>query len=436
MLLLTRCKKMKQDILFNILIILFCVMLIIIQPKKKSRFIGIIQLQNYIWLVGFLIYLFRVVKYYPLNDNVYYCSFLYLLFCNIGSMIRPDFLKIGSIRERNQSGFIDDYQQDNRERSREFKCIVASFFCWILSIPILRKSIPILIQYGSDQGLNALRYRTYGEHTIFSTPEMLLITYMIRPIFTVTIIYFAQQIAQKRITMRIAFIAIMNALWLIIATAGRALIVSMIIYIVLAIVAINGSNILQLIKRYKKYIIPGFVLLIVFVQIISKRVNKHGFIEEGIIYFFSGLSYFSTMLNQESAEAFCLFGKGMFSFIIDPVVLVLKFFGVSSFSGGSQYLSTLANTILPIGENLTTNATASTLLTFYSDFGIIGAAVGGLLIGRIAVHVENRVEQDFCPISFGRYLFVVSGIVITFQNYPFVGSVAMMTWIFLGILLK
>lgn len=427
---------MKQDILFNILIILFCMLLIFIQSKKKSGFIGIIQLQNYIWLVGFLIYLFRVVKYYPLNDTVYYCSFLYLLFCNIAGLIRPKYLRIGSIQVSNLSCSIDEYQQENRDRLREFKCIVASLLCWIISIPILKKSIPILIQYGSDQGLNALRYRTYGEFTIFSTPEMVLITYIIRPIFTVTIIYFAQQIAQKKITKSIAFIAIMDALWLIIATAGRALIVSMIIYIALATVAINGSNILRLIKQYKKYIIPAFVLLIVFIQIISKRVNKRSFIEEGIIYFFSGLSYFSTMLNQGIAEAFSLFGKGMLSFLIDPVVLGLKIFGVSSFSGGSQYLSTLANAILPIGENLTTNATASTLLTFYSDFGIIGAAVGGILIGRLAVHVESRLEQDFCPVSFGRYLFVISGIVVTFQNYPFVGSVAMMTWIFLGILLK
>ena len=57
--------------------------------------------------------------------------------------------------------------------------------------------------------------------------------------------------------------------------------------------------------------------MVIIVEIISKRVNRDsGLIEEGIIYFFSGLPYFSTMIEQGIAEPYVLLGKGTFSFII------------------------------------------------------------------------------------------------------------------------
>lgn len=430
---------MKEDIIFNIFTIFTCLFLIFLQINKKSRYLNIIQLQNIIWLAAFLIYLFRIVDYYPLNNQVYFCILLYLIFCNIASLIPP--VSLPAIRIGNKSNnVLNDlylkYVDDINQRVSK-KCILGSVGCWIVSIPMLRKSIPVIIRYGPSNGLSALRNRIYSQFCIYTTFEMLLITYIIRPVLIVSVIYFAQMIAQKKVNKKYAVVAVLDAFWLILATAGRALLVSMVMYIVLAVIAYDGMNVLRLLKKYKKYVIPGFILGVAIIEIISLRVNKkHGFIEEGILYFFSGFSYFSTMINQNIAEPFHLMGKGMFSFIIDPLVLFFKALGINFMSGGSQYLSTLANPILPIGPDMTTNATASTLLTFYSDFGILGAAIGGFLIGRISVNTESQINKDCNPVTFGRYLFVICGVVTTVQNYPFVGSAAIMTWIFLGLLLK
>lgn len=425
---------MKQDLILNVIAIIVCLLFIIIHSKSKREFLRGVQIQNWFWLVGFIIYLFGIVDYYPLNEKVYACALLYLVTFNVAYSVRPLSVKRKN-KKINTNQKLENIKNEDDSKMVK-KCIVASIMCWIASIGILSKSIPILMLYGSQSGLNELRYRTYGEYTIFSTPEMMLMNYIIRPIFTVTIILMAKEIATRKINYALLVFGLLDAFWLILATAGRALLVSMITYIVFATIILNGTNILSILKKYNKYIIPGLILLVIILQISSKRINRdNGIIEETIIYYFSGLPYFSTMINQNIAKPFCLSGKGMVSFIIDFPFLMLKYFGVPV-SGGSQYLSNIANGILPVGENLNTNATASALLTFYSDFGILGSVVGGVLLGRIARQIEKKLSDQYTIMNFAKYLYIIAGLSITVQNYPFVGITATMTWLFINILLK
>lgn len=100
--------------------------------------------------------------------------------------------------------------------------------------------------YGPSQGMNALRYRTYGEYSIFSTPELMLVDYIIRPVMVATILLMAEEISNKKFKYQLIIVSILDALWLVLATAGRSLFVTIILYVFWAVVIKNGFNI----KKY------------------------------------------------------------------------------------------------------------------------------------------------------------------------------------------
>lgn len=431
-----------ESFFLNILMIFICIMFIMINKLGHCPNLSAVQIQNFIWLLAFVLYLIKIVDYYPLSEIVYLMTFLYLFGFNIANFGKnKTILYTNYTFETNYQSISSDienrieYENSTYQRIGK-RCIVASVISWGLSIPILRKSIPILLQYGLSEGMNALRYRTYSEYTIFSTLEMCLMNYIIRPIFIVTIIFMAEQIALRKKGKMLILVSLADAFLLVLMTAGRAMMVSLVLYVFFAIVLLHGVKILNILKKYRKYIIPAVIVLTVIIYISTKRINRDvNIFQELIIYYFSGPHYFSSMLREEIAKPFVLMGKGILSPIIDLPIFVSKYFGFN-LSGGSQYLSTLANPSLSIGNGVATNATASTLLAFYSDFGIIGPLLAGFVLGKFSLRQERKLAFDFNSLNFAKYLFIVVGVAISVQNYSFVGIATSMTWIFMMILLK
>lgn len=293
--------------------------------------------------------------------------------------------------------------------------------------------------YGPSQGMNALRYRTYGEYSIFSTPELMLVDYIIRPVMVATILLMAEEISNKKFKYQLIIVSILDALWLVLATAGRSLFVTIILYVFWAVVIKNGFNIKKVLSGYKRYIVPCSVLLIFIVQIISKRINRdNGLIIEGTIYYFSGLPYLSALIKNGTSQSWTLFGKATFSSIIDIPIVFLRTLGVigHDFLTGQQTMSGQAKDFLFVGYEIQTNATASTLFPFYLDFGIVGTFLGGLLLGCFAHYVERNYTNKRDCLSLGQYIFMLSFSMTTIQNYPLTGIPFIMKWIFIYLLLK
>lgn len=96
--------------------------------------------------------------------------------------------------------------------------------------------------------MNLLRYNLYGTSSVLSTFDMILVDYLIRPVFIVTIILMAMQIAIMKVNIKIFIISIINALMLVLMTAGRTMMVSFVLYIVLAIITLNATNIVRFVK--------------------------------------------------------------------------------------------------------------------------------------------------------------------------------------------
>ena len=102
----------------------------------------------------------------------------------------------------------------------------------------------------------------------------------------------------------------------------------------------------------------------------------------------------------------------------------------------SQIISHLTARVIEVAPGIYTNATASTLLAFYLDFGALGMIASGTILGYFTKRYENNVVLRFNPLSFGRYLFLVVGIASSIQNYYFGNITTLMTWLFLGVLLR
>ena len=120
---------------------------------------------------------------------------------------------------------------------------------------------------------------------------------------------------------------------------------------------------------------------------------------------------------------------------MDTFILGLRVLGIQ-INGGSQLISAITNEGLTVGQGIATNATASTLLAFYLDFGWLGPIVGGLLIGLLIRSVDKKMQKKCNCIHFGQYLFCLSAIVTSIQNYSFIGVGNMITWVLISLLFR
>lgn len=419
---------MFESMLFNIIVILVCVFFIFINKINKHSFWSIVQIQNIMWLIAFVIYFTGIVKYNDINVTVYICTLGYIIAFNLLCYKRT-ILNESGINEEILANSVSDNKKINR-------CFWASVVVWGLSVGILQKSILILNQYGISDGLNILRYKAYIENSLFSTFESCLITYIMRPIFVVTIILFAQQLSLKKVNIRLAITAIIDAFLLLLMTAGRSMLVSLVIYVFFAIILVNGVNMLKLIKRYRKYLLPMLILLVIITYISSMRVGKdRDIFTEIFIYLFSGVPYFSEMINNDLIEPFSLLGRGMLSPIIEAPILLLRIIGVN-IEAATQVIAHITKESLIIGDNISINATASTLMIFYADFGYFGPIIAGGVLGKFVMHNETQFYVKPSCLNYAKYLFLAGVFFASIQNYSLSGASSFMTWILMGLLLK
>ena len=141
------------------------------------------------------------------------------------------------------------------------------------------------------------------------------------------------------------------------------------------------------------------------------------------------------MLKSNIAVPYSLLGKGTFSTIIDPIFLFIKFFGFD-LNLGSQFISNITNTTIEIGQNIQMNAVSSILTTFYVDFGFIGVAFGGVLMGLVTIYIERKLMRKMSPKYFVIYLYVFCAIIMSIQNYSFLGSATFFVFLFIIVMFR
>ncbi|MEW5568650.1 O-antigen polymerase [Rossellomorea marisflavi] len=392
----------------NITIVVECIIFNFINFILFGKRLNINKAQNYVWMFAYLVYLSGYFQYYDLSIEVYIYSFTYILVFNVIYII---FGKKFNISTESLKTSILNSIENSRHNIRILG--IVSVVCWIITIPLLIKSLPILI----SSSMNMLRYIVYGENSIYSTLDMMIIQYFVRPIYSITIILSAVMLTVRRYNKSFFLITIINAIMYSLLTSGRALFMQIIIYVALSLWFFYGNNIGKLFKLYKKIIIPSSIIVIAIFWVSSLRVNRsYGVIGEFVIYMTSSLPYLSILLDSGKVESYSLFGRGFLSFGLDSIGLVVRLFGINV-PLASQTVSEITLDSLYVSPTIFTNAIATTLLDFLLEAGFIGVVIGAVISGLIAVNAENYFYKTMTTFSYILYLFILQMMFFSIQFY-------------------
>lgn len=405
-------------------VMLFIAFLIYINMIIKKSTLNVAQGQNIIWFIAYALYSINYFDYYKISNWVCVLSIVYLVAFNFAYLCGKSRL---AFNENNLSLL----KQSTISKRKERKIIYSSILSWIIAIPLLKKSIPILSQYG----MLKMRWILYGETTFFSGLDMCIISYILRPIAIVAIIYMAEQIAIKNIKKKIVGVVLLDVFLLVFLTAGRALLQQLVIYVVLVIIVIYRANIKRILHEYKKYLFPAILILGIVLAVSAQRISRNnGIIKEAMIYLFSSMPYLTALINVGYAAPQYSIAGYTLSFVIQPIELILQILGVNI---NLKYdLSSVTSNLMQIGANANMNAVGSTLLPFYLDIGIIGVIIYGIILALFMKYIEKQLSKKYDTLSFAKYLFLVNGIFLSIQNYSFGGTATFATWVLICILLR
>lgn len=389
-------------------IILECLIFNFLNSILYGKRLNITKAQNYVWMFTFLIYLANIFQYYEMRVEVYIYSLTYLLMFNIVYLV---FHKKSDLDDRILALKLVASIDDLKKNISILK--ILSIICWLVTIPLLIKSIPILM----NSGMSTLRHIVYSENSIYTTFDMMLIQYLARPLYSITIILSATMLAVKKYNKPFFIITLINAIMYSLLTSGRALFMQMVLFVGLSIWFFHGNNISKLFKTYRKIIIPITIVLVGILWVSSLRVNRsYGVIGEFFIYMTGSIPYLSLLIESGKVEFYSLFGKAYFGFVLDSIRLILRFIGFNVVLS-SQTVSELTLDSLYVSPTIAINAIASTLLDFLLEAGFIGVILGGIISGIIAVSAENYYYKRMTIFSFILFLFIMQIMFFSIQLY-------------------
>ncbi len=389
-------------------IILECLIFNFLNSILYGKRLNITKAQNYVWMFTFLIYLANIFQYYEMRVEVYIYSLTYLLMFNIAYLV---FHKKSVLDDRILALKLVASIDDVKKNISILK--ILSIICWLVTIPLLIKSIPILM----NSGMSTLRHIVYSENSIYTTFDMMLIQYLARPLYSITIILSATMLAVKKYDKPLFIITLINAIMYSLLTSGRALFMQMVLFVGLSVWFFHGNNISKLFKTYRKIIIPITIILVGILWVSSLRVNRsYGVIGEFFIYMTGSIPYLSLLIESGKVEFYSLFGKAYFGFVLDSIRLILRFIGFNVVLS-SQTVSELTLDSLYVSPTIAINAIASTLLDFLLEAGFIGVILGGIISGIIAVSAENYYYKRMTIFSFILFLFIMQIMFFSIQLY-------------------
>lgn len=389
------------------LVILFFIYLNTRLKRKKMNFA---QIQNIIWLIMCFLYLTNYFDYYPVDEIVYALGILYITSFNLFYIHRNS-----AVIEWNGDNILHLYEDVHN--SKIIKRILFYSVCvWALSVPMLIKSVPLVKQYG----ILVMRYMLYSEQSYFSSIEMCAIDFIIRPMITVSIIFLVEQFLTHRMDLKIIIVTVINCFLIVLLTGGRAMLMQLVFYFALAAISVYGSNILKIIKKNLRYIVPASCLLVAILIVSSKRIsNGNNVFEEMLVYIFSAPAYLSGLFREGVVKPFISYGFATFSSISETITLALRMFGIEL---NVFELSSITSKVIMISPSMDMNAIATTLLPFYCDFGAFGVFGFGAILGYMCKRQEIKTACNFNRINVAIYLFLANGIWLSVQNFGLSGA--------------
>lgn len=259
----------------------------------------------------------------------------------------------------------------------------------VLSLPLLTTAVILYIESGE---LSAIRLNFYSPTLFASLLAAVIFKGAPMGLYSVlTIIWSVYSFENNKY--KYIWWAIVNCLLLTLMNGGRVAIFDLVIVLVL-LIGYSDKNAVtynKMRRRGVKTAVFGAIILMIIVS-----MNRGQDIIRSIYVYFSGSFAFLDYI-LENPEAFDLnnlqYGYVSLSFIIEPFVLMLKYFGWSSLKVPSWHFNNYCQDYYNIGtDNYTVriNNNTTAFFCFIKDFGVIGIVLAALIFGFIVSQLYKK----------------------------------------------
>lgn len=258
-----------------------------------------------------------------------------------------------------------------------------------------------------------------------STYKLLIIQWIIYPIFIVTIIYSIIYILKQKKLSLLFFIGLFDMILYTFIFAGRYLILMYVLFTIFAFILLVGKKI-----YLSKFNLKLFLMLIIlFISIIVitqfRNWNYNSFLKDLYIYFIGSSKFLDILYTNNTFPEIYLYGKGTFGFILNNIeALKSMIFGLD-YNGTDNIISNILGSQVHISDSQTYNALPTYIYTFIADFGLFGVFIGNFIFVLFITFVEKMYYRNYNLVYFALYIWVLFLIFDTIFTYrlllPFSG---------------
>ena len=410
------------------IVLAYIAIALIIIPISKNKFgkwVNIVSIFTGSWIAVLLVSMLGMYDLRKPSAFIHYLSIMFILSSCITMLVAMRGKRAGI---RVQTNY-DSEKHDNLVTSGVQLIQIISLI--LISILFFR-SLRILFRTGS---ISAVRSAFYGEEYsgqyVFSFLFRQVPTGMIEGlIIYYTYIAFAYQKPKKMLA------SVFNVLIVTITSGGRYEII-LFILITVMVLLIGGAHVrnytLSWVRNNKRLLFTLLSILVIVAIYITLTARNGGFFKGIISYSAGSLSFLDYIFEHPNSFGLDerLHGYMTFGAIIEPIVLFLKYIGVTSIKTPSWYFNYHCQPFFNIatgGSRLYFNNNTSILFFLYYDFGAIGAVVGGIWMGALMSCFHNKMVKNNLLSSL-LYIYFGSILLLTPMYYKFFNCNAIFTLI-------
>ncbi len=319
-----------------------------------------------------------------------------------------------------KSFFVNEICLDNEDVKIK-RVIIVNCIGMAILLPYIIRSLKVL----TLGGFATLR----SQDVIDSGFYAILNDSIIRPMFTATTILaivFTFSHAKRKQKVTLIVLSIIANVEQVVLSAGRAPLVNLIFYLMIAIVLFYGRNLRNILHKGRKYIYLGIISIIVVLKITSQRnmsSSESMLLYNTYVYYFSGPSYLTQLLKnvtEYGPGGQLLYGTASFGFLTNIFSDVMIF--ITGKPQGSLYLlgSVISCNQYRIGAHTSINAMYTCFYPFLIDYGWIGIIICPIFIGIASAIITKRLYKNKNTFNISMYIYWIYVLIRTVFKWDLV----------------
>lgn len=397
-----------------IIFLVLAVVILLLNITKNKGYLNISMVFTIPWCFSLMIIGFHPYGLFKPSSYVYIISFISIIIFNL-----PLFFA----NKKKYSVTADEIEGKINYGLIYF----LNVFAYIFSIPYLIKSIIFLKNNGFVM-LRATDLDSIGQ----TTATALAFQWVALPVFTVSIIFSAIDIARKNKKILLFFFSVFDVFIYAVVFGGRYIILKYVFFLISAFAIVNGGKIQQIVSQYWKYVILGLVAIGFIIYITSKRSLSHMSLLGNIIGYYTGsFSLLSQLINSNAQGNYLGYGNITFGFILNFLRVILKIGFRFDYNGSDTIFSSFAANYYQVGTNIRTNSLTTMLYAFILDFGKEFFWIGVLIFSVWSYFFEKKFYKYKDVKWFSLYLLVLYFVFDSILVYDYISPGTAVTFILL-----